>query len=230
MALLSGSPAIDAGADAGCPTTDQRGVARPQGAHCDIGAYESPAVTPFKSAGAQDGWVLESSETSNQGGIINAGAATFNLGDNAGNRQYRSILHFNTSSLPDNAIVARVTLKIRRQSISGTNPFITHLKIAVDIRKGAFSNNAALQLTDFQAPASKPGVGFFANNPTSAGWYATRLTTAAHPHINRIGITQFRLRFQMDDDNDSVADFIRFYSGNTTAANRPVLLIEYYVP
>ncbi len=39
-ALLAGSPAIDAGDDVGCPATDQRGIARPQGAHCDIGAYE----------------------------------------------------------------------------------------------------------------------------------------------------------------------------------------------
>ena len=39
-ALLAGSPAIDA-ADAGvCPATDQRGVARPQGAGCDVGAFE----------------------------------------------------------------------------------------------------------------------------------------------------------------------------------------------
>jgi CSLREA domain-containing protein len=40
MALLNGSPAIDAGDDATCALTDQRGVIRPQGAHCDIGAYE----------------------------------------------------------------------------------------------------------------------------------------------------------------------------------------------
>lgn len=40
MALGSGSPAIDAGDDANCPDIDQRGVARPQGSHCDIGAYE----------------------------------------------------------------------------------------------------------------------------------------------------------------------------------------------
>ncbi len=38
-ALLAGSPAIDAGSpDCPPPTTDQRGVARPQGAACDIGA------------------------------------------------------------------------------------------------------------------------------------------------------------------------------------------------
>jgi UDP-3-O-[3-hydroxymyristoyl] glucosamine N-acyltransferase len=39
-ALLPGSPAIDAGDDGVCPATDQRGIERPQGAACDIGAYE----------------------------------------------------------------------------------------------------------------------------------------------------------------------------------------------
>ncbi len=41
-ALLPGSLAIDAANDALCPSTDQRGIERPQGAHCDIGAYEAP--------------------------------------------------------------------------------------------------------------------------------------------------------------------------------------------
>lgn len=40
MALLTGSPAIDAGATVGAITTDQRGTARPQGSAYDIGAYE----------------------------------------------------------------------------------------------------------------------------------------------------------------------------------------------
>ena len=39
-AILSGSPAIDAGDDTNCPASDQRGTSRPQGAACDIGAYE----------------------------------------------------------------------------------------------------------------------------------------------------------------------------------------------
>ncbi len=54
FALLAGSPAIDAGDNAFCPTTDQRNVARPAdgdgdgNAICDIGAYEytgSPVIT-----------------------------------------------------------------------------------------------------------------------------------------------------------------------------------------
>lgn len=40
-ALLAGSSAIDAADAATCPASDQRGVSRPQGAGCDIGAYEA---------------------------------------------------------------------------------------------------------------------------------------------------------------------------------------------
>ncbi|MCU1396412.1 MAG: hypothetical protein JWM34_4840 [Ilumatobacteraceae bacterium] len=40
FALLSSSPAIDAGEAAYCPATDQTGASRPQGPSCDIGAFE----------------------------------------------------------------------------------------------------------------------------------------------------------------------------------------------
>jgi hypothetical protein len=56
FAELDGSPAIDAGEPANCPATDQRGVGRPVGPTCDIGAFErsvaatippdNPPVTP----------------------------------------------------------------------------------------------------------------------------------------------------------------------------------------
>ena len=54
QALLTGSPAIDAGAN--CPATDQRGLPRPQGPACDIGAFEEGdladlALTVTSSAG-----------------------------------------------------------------------------------------------------------------------------------------------------------------------------------
>lgn len=43
LALLPGSPAIDAGGPM-CPATDQRGMPRPRGSACDIGAYEFAGV------------------------------------------------------------------------------------------------------------------------------------------------------------------------------------------
>jgi hypothetical protein len=46
MALVKGSPAVDA-ADPKCDvSTDQRGVTRPQGLRCDIGAFELEVQTP----------------------------------------------------------------------------------------------------------------------------------------------------------------------------------------
>jgi CSLREA domain-containing protein len=42
-ALLENSPAIDAGAN--CPPADQRGVTRPQGLACDVGAFEREGPT-----------------------------------------------------------------------------------------------------------------------------------------------------------------------------------------
>ena len=43
-ALLPASPAINAADDTLCPSTDQRGVARPQSLGCDIGAFEATEV------------------------------------------------------------------------------------------------------------------------------------------------------------------------------------------
>jgi len=47
-ALLPGSPALDAADPGACLPTDQRGVKRPQGAGCDIGAYELAPPRSFK--------------------------------------------------------------------------------------------------------------------------------------------------------------------------------------
>ena len=40
MSIPAGSPAVNAAILANCPASDQRGVSRPQGNGCDIGAYE----------------------------------------------------------------------------------------------------------------------------------------------------------------------------------------------
>ncbi|MEW5829984.1 MAG: hypothetical protein AB1846_13910 [Chloroflexota bacterium] len=44
------------------------------------------------------------------------------------------------------------------------------------------------------------------------------------------GVTQFRLRFARDDNDDKGADCLKFFSGNAALWARPQLIIEYYVP
>ncbi len=51
LPLLPGSPAIDAATAASCPATDQRGVGRPQGAGCDMGAFEAQPFSMSASGG-----------------------------------------------------------------------------------------------------------------------------------------------------------------------------------
>ncbi|HLY27384.1 MAG TPA: choice-of-anchor Q domain-containing protein, partial [Aggregatilineales bacterium] len=50
IALLPGNSAINTGDNSNCPATDQRGVTRPQGGTCDIGAYEYQFIAPTISA------------------------------------------------------------------------------------------------------------------------------------------------------------------------------------
>jgi hypothetical protein len=187
-------------------------------------------TTNFRSVGVNDGWVLESTETSSVGGSINSTATTFFLGDNRADKQYRAILSFNTDSLPDSAVITSVVLKIKKQGLVGTNPFTTHQPLYVDIRKPYFGTAVTLAANDFQAAASKGSVGTFGNTP-SAGWYAATLNNTAYPYINLTGTTQLRLRFKLGDDNDDFSDYMKFFSGNAgVSADKPLLIIQYYVP
>ncbi|MBI3150563.1 MAG: glycoside hydrolase family 44 protein [Chloroflexi bacterium] len=190
---------------------------------------ENPYGKTVISAATQDGWILESTETSNVGGTMNSTASTLNLGDDSANRQYRAILSFNTAALPDDAVITSATLKFKYAGKTGTLPFSTHGSLLADIRKGPYSNNPALQLNDFKAAASKNNLLSFTNDKVN-NWYSKSFTTANFQYINLSGITQFRLRFQIDDNHDFGADFLRIYSGNAAAADRPQLIIKYTLP
>jgi hypothetical protein len=193
---------------------------------------KTPATTSFMSLSAQDGWVLESSETSNTGGVINSTTATFNLGDDAAKKQYRGLLSFSTGSLPDNAFITRVTLKVRKSTVvGGGDPVVMFQGFMVDIKNGYFGTSSTFQTTDFQATASKL-IGPY-NAALVGGWYSIDLTGAA-PFVNKLatgsGLTQMRLRFKLDDNNNALANYLSLYSGNATAASRPQLIITYIVP
>jgi len=191
----------------------------------------TPLTAAFYSSGQQDGWILESAEASNVGGTLNSALTNFSVGDDALNRQYRGILHFDTSSLPDKASITSATLMIKKQKMVGVNPFTNHQNILVDVKKGSFSNSSALQAADFQAKPSRATVGTFKNTPLAGNWYSANLIAASLQFINGAGETQFRLRFKLDDDNDLKTDCFRFFSGNynPNPTYRPTLTLTYYI-
>jgi CSLREA domain-containing protein len=76
MAIGTGSKAIDAIAarNGGCPATDQRGVRRPQGRACDVGAYEFaiPRITmvaPLPAASYERGSRIPARFRCDEGGV-----------------------------------------------------------------------------------------------------------------------------------------------------------------
>jgi hypothetical protein len=191
----------------------------------------APQKSTLSSTAAQDGWILETGENTNKGGTMNSGATTLRLGDDAAKKQYRAALSFSTQALPDNAIITKVTLRVKSQGIiGGGNPVTLSQGFIADVKKGSFGTSA-LQAADFQTAAGK-SVGPV-KPALTAGWYSINLTSAA-AQINKLatggGLTQIRLRFKLDDNNNAAANTLSLFSGNAPAASRPKLIIEYYVP
>ncbi|HEV7239894.1 MAG TPA: Ig-like domain repeat protein [Thermoanaerobaculia bacterium] len=192
----------------------------------------APITVTFTSGGAQDGWVLESGETSNVGGSLNAtssNSSALRVGDNNQDRQYKTVVSFDTSSIPDGATIVSVTLRLLRGSLTGTNPFTTHGTCWVDVQNGSgFSGSTTLQNGDFQAAATAVQAATLSNAASNGTWSTGTLNAAGLAAVNKTGTTQLRVSFNLDDNDDTNNDYLGYYSGeNGTAANRPQLVVTY---
>jgi len=190
-----------------------------------------PTVVTLTSVAAQDGWVLESGENTDAGGSIDATAATtsaLRVGDNNQDRQYKTVVSFDTSSIPDGATILSATVRLRRGTVSGTSPFTTHGTCWADVQTGSFSGSTTLQTGDFQAAATAVQAASLSNAASNGSWSEGSLSAAGLAAISKTGTTQLRVYFNLDDNDDTGNDYIGYYSGdNTTAANRPQLVVTY---
>jgi hypothetical protein len=199
----------------------------------DMDTYE-PFSTTLKSIGSQDGWILESSEASGRGGTLNASSNLLYVGDDTQDKQYRSFLSFNTAGLPDDAVITSMELRIKVQGFVGSNMFTptkSHGNLIVDFStpyfKQFFGYSSGLYVSDFQSAKGQMAIGVL-KSVSSTGWYTINLKPTVYSKLNLKGKTQFfRLRFQKDDNDDLGADYLKIYSGNAGAANRPQLIITY---
>jgi hypothetical protein len=191
-------------------------------------ALDVPTTQTYYSQGVDDGFVLESGENTNVGGALNTGSSFFVVGDNAQKKQYRGFLSFATQAIPDNAVIVSAVLRVKFQGLVNQNP-MEYGAMRADIKKGAFGSSIHLATADFQASASQSLCCAFGKTPVNA-WYSGSLVFGSLPSINKSGYTQFRVHFVQDDDNDLVADYLKFYSGDGATENRPRLVVTFYVP
>ncbi len=185
-------------------------------------------VISLPAMGGNDGWVLESGRGTNQGSSLNATALNMLVGNDASNRRYRSVLAFKTGGLPAGAIITKVTLKLRKQAVSGVDPFSVLGKLVVDVGKPLVGTSALLQSTDFQAQAGLLAAGVIPRQVNSQGWYVAALSPSAYPLLQAGGPVQLRLRFNLAAAVG--VSNVAVYSGNAALLNRPVLLVEYELP
>jgi hypothetical protein len=239
--LAASSPVIDAYEPSTPRTDDQRLGIRPIDGNgngvalADFGSVEyDPTIlsATFTSVASQDGRITESSETSNTGGTIDSGGSSssaLRIGDDSSDRQYKTILSFNTASLPNSATIISATIRMRRGTSSGTNPFTTHGNCYVDIRGGSgFNSSTTLEANDFQATADATQVAVMSSVSNTGDISSGSVNATGRGFINRSGTTQFRIYFQLDDTDDGGNDYAGFYSGNDgTAGNRPTLEVLY---
>ncbi len=189
----------------------------------------------FESGAVQDGFVMESTETSNVGGTAYSNnppifglPASFVVGDSSSDQQFKGFVSFDTSAIPDSATVVWARLRIRRTTSEGVNPFTTHGACRVDIKTAAFNNNISLEPADFQALATADLVSVCSDPLISGGWAYATLNSAGLAAISKTGYTQLRIGFFQGDDDDLTADVIRFSAGEEAVSGyRPQLEILY---
>lgn len=191
----------------------------------------SQVEVTFTSIGSEDGWVRESSENSNVGSNFsstNTGTSALRGGDNRRDRQYKAILSFDTSSIPDGAAIVSATVRLQRGRVTGTNPFQTHGSARVDISTGGFGGNTTLSGSDFEAPASASQVAILSDAPANLDWSEGILDAAGNQAIHLQGRTQLRIQFDLDDNDDGSDDYIGYYSGdNGDSSRHPQLVVVY---
>ncbi|HKQ38854.1 MAG TPA: DNRLRE domain-containing protein [Verrucomicrobiae bacterium] len=187
----------------------------------------------FVSVGVEDGRITDTPGNPNQGASVNASdtsTSALRAGDVGGSEKlHKAFVSFDTSSIPDGATIVSATLRLRRGTVSGTNPFLTHGTCWMDIKGGTgFSGNTALLATDFEAAADATQVGALSNAVNDGDWSSGSINVTGRQFINKTGKTQLRVYFALHDNGDGKADYIGWYSGeNATPANRPVLEVLY---
>ncbi len=196
-----------------------------------INAVSGPVIVTFTSVADEDGWVRESSENSNTGGrnnSSNSGTGALRAGDNRRDRQYKGIVSFDTSSIPDGATVLSATLRLRRGTVNGSNPFNTHGACWVDVHSGGLGGSTALANGDFEAVGDVAKTANLSNPAANGDWSEGSFDPVGLTAVSKTGTTQLRFYFDLDDNDDRGNDYVGFYSGNNgTSTNHPQLVVTY---
>jgi hypothetical protein len=165
------------------------------------------AATFFSIGGSEDGWT--------DGAAL--GTTAIRLGDN-GVAPLRGIISFDTSPLPDDAVITQARLYLTRETASGANPFTSGAlgTPTVDVRSGTFGA-PAVEITDAAAAATASDAGWVIGSALANGYaLGIELKPSGLGAINPTGRTQFRVSFPQVGSNTG-PDYVAMSDGDATA-------------
>jgi hypothetical protein len=198
-----------------------------------------PVVPPtevedtFLSIGSQDGRLYN--DGADHSGAIwdDTTGDALRLGDvvtGTWDDSYRSIVSFDTSSIPADARILSATLTLIRTTIDGQNPFDWGGSCLIDIASPCFGDSNELNAEDWDAVADAVGVASFLKDPGDySPMVSTEFNIEGRMNINKFGTTQLRAYFTVPTNGDGFDDNLRFYSGEWAYDERvrPELRVRY---
>lgn len=196
----------------------------------------TPTMQPIPSApqlvlasiGLQDGSLVQEG---NIGGLAIPSGPTLQIGDDVENNQtYKAILSFQTSDLPDQAVVQRAQLRLVVNDQRGSPAQLGQIHVDIAPASG-FNNSLALENLDVLSPAVLVNAAVLRRDDNDPDWYVADLPETALTVFNWQGTTQFRIYFTLPNNGDEVSDMLIFASGDASREDqRPQLLITYELP
>jgi hypothetical protein len=172
-------------------------------------ATYSSTTTVFDSNSTEDGYIKANADGTSPAVGTNT---TLALGRGTDSKYNRSILSFDTSNIPDNAIIVKAFLTVTYSSIyldPWTSP--TGNSLVLDVKSGYFGTTANTETADYTFAATADNVASIAKF-TSGTKASTDFNASGLSAINKTGKTQLKLRF-LNNQTASAYLFITQGSG-----------------
>ena len=176
----------------------------------------------FASVDAEDGYTKATASGGSAAVGTLESSSGLAIGRGSDGKYNRALLSFDTSSLPDNAVILAATVELTHRGNYG-DPWSSPSgnQLVVDIRSGCFGSSCSLLASDHTAGATAETIAvvpaFGSGTQHSADFNAAGLAA-----ISTTGTTQLRLRFSANQTSTRY-----LWIGNGTQAE---LHVEYEVP
>jgi poly(hydroxyalkanoate) depolymerase family esterase len=226
----SGTAKLTASATLRAYGVDAAGNASAQQSQAYTVTSTAPAQTAtFVSIGTEDGYTQTATSTGTTGSTFSAASSVY-VGENL-DRADRGILSFDTSSLPDGAVITGVQVKLFYSQTPFGTPWTTLGTLVADVQNGCLGASCALAAADWEAAPSLAAAATFA--APSSSLIGTQVTGTfagtGLAFVSLTGTTQLKLRFTINRDGDGGSDYVVFAGGDyTTTTYRPVLVVTYH--